>query len=108
MLLNSFFEKGVFSMKILVTGSDGFIARNLITELENRGYDCLYKFDRTSDKELLEGYTKDCDFVFHLAGVNRPDKEDEFMEGNYGFTSELLELLKANNNPCPIMLASSI
>lgn len=95
-------------MKILVTGSKGFIGKNLISELENRGYRKIYRFDRETDKERLGEYTRDCDFVFHLAGVNRPKNENEFMKGNYGFTSELLDLLRSNGNTCPIMLASSI
>ena len=95
-------------MKILVTGSNGFLGKNLISELENQGYQNIYCFDKNTDKKFLEGYAKDCDFVFHLAGVNRPRDEREFMEGNFGFTSELLDILKAYNNTCPIMLASSI
>lgn len=95
-------------MKILITGSNGFIAKNLISELHNRGYRHIYRFDRETDRELLAEYTRDCDFVFHLAGVNRPRDESEYMEGNYGFTSELLGFLTSNKNACPIMLASSI
>lgn len=95
-------------MKILVTGSSGFIGQNLISELKNRGYRNIYTFDRHSDETLLAEYAKSCDFVFHLAGVNRPKDESEFMKGNFGFTSKLLDVLKANKNTCPIMLASSI
>jgi len=95
-------------MKILVTGSKGFIGKNLITELKNRGYKNIFEFHRDTDKSLLEKYTKECEFVFHLAGVNRPKNEKEFMEGNFGFTSQLLELLKKHNNKAPILLTSSI
>jgi UDP-2-acetamido-2,6-beta-L-arabino-hexul-4-ose reductase len=95
-------------MKILVTGSNGFVGKNLIAELDNRGYKDIYKFDKNTDKYLLDEYTKNCEFVFHLAGVNRPKNEKEFMEGNFGFTSELLDLLKKHNNKAPILITSSI
>lgn len=95
-------------MKILVTGSKGFVGKNLIVELKNRGYTAIYEFDKDTDKSLLEEYTKDCDFVFHLAGVNRPQNEEEFMQGNFGFTNELLNLLKKHNNKAPILITSSI
>lgn len=95
-------------MKILVTGARGFVGKNLIAELNNRGYKDIYSFDIDTDKALLDEYTKNCEFVFHLAGVNRPKDEKEFMEGNFGFTSELLDLLKNNNNKAPILITSSI
>lgn len=95
-------------MKILVTGANGFIGKNLIEELNNRGYKEIYKFDIDTDKSQLDEYAKNCEFVFHLAGVNRPKDEKEFMEGNYGFTSELIKLLKRNNNKSPILITSSI
>lgn len=95
-------------MKILVTGARGFVGKNLIAELENRGYQDIYKFDIATDKSLLDKYTKECEFVFHLAGVNRPKDEEEFMKGNFGFTSELLELLKKHNNKAPVLITSSI
>lgn len=95
-------------MKILITGAKGFVGKNLIAELNNRGYKEIYKFDIDTDKDLLEEYAKDCEFAFHLAGVNRPKDEKEFMEGNFGFTSELLELLKKHNNKAPILITSSI
>lgn len=95
-------------MKILVTGANGFVGKNLIAELNNRGYKDIYKFDIDTDKTLLNEYTKNCEFVFHLAGVNRPKDEKEFMEGNFGFTSELLELLREHNNKAPILITSSI
>ena len=95
-------------MNILVTGSKGFVGRNLIAELKNCGYRNIYGFDVDSPKEKLDEYTKNCNFVFHLAGVNRPEDPNEFMKGNYGFTLELLEKLKAHNNKSPILLTSSI
>lgn len=95
-------------MNILVTGANGFIGKNLIAELRNRGYDNIFEFTRESDVSLLDKYTKECDFVFHLAGVNRPKDEMEFLEGNLGFTSNLLELLKAHGNLAPILMTSSI
>ncbi|MBU3205215.1 capsular polysaccharide biosynthesis protein CapF [Clostridium algidicarnis] len=95
-------------MKILVTGARGFVGKNLIAELSNRGYKEIYEFDIDADKSLLNEYAKNCEFVFHLAGVNRPKDEKEFMEGNFGFTSELLNLLKKHNNKAPILITSSI
>lgn len=95
-------------MKILVTGSNGFVGKNLIAELKNRGYKDIFKFDKDTNKDLLYEYTKECDFIYHLAGVNRPEDEKEFMEGNFGFTSELLEILKIHNNKAPILITSSI
>lgn len=106
-------------MKILVTGANGFVGRNLIAQLENiksgkaRNYNLtddltIYKYDIDTAPELLDTYTADCDFVFHLAGVNRPKDEKEFMEGNFGFTSILLGKLKENNNKAPILITSSI
>ncbi len=95
-------------MKILVTGAKGFVGKNLIAELKNKGYNDIFPFCRETDRSLLEKYTKECDFVFHLAGINRPDDEKEFMEGNFGFTSELLELLKKHNNKAPVLITSSI
>lgn len=95
-------------MKILVTGSKGFVGKNLIAELRNRGYGDIFEYTRDTERSLLEEYTKECDFVFHLAGVNRPKEEKEFMEGNFGFTSELLELLKKHKNKAPVLITSSI
>lgn len=94
-------------MKILVTGSNGFIGKNLIAELKNRDYNDIFMYDIDTD-ESLDEYTKECDFVYHLAGVNRPENQEEFMEGNYGFTSTLLNLLKKHKNKAPIMISSSI
>ncbi|WP_414838622.1 capsular polysaccharide biosynthesis protein CapF [Carnobacterium sp. TMP28] len=95
-------------MQILVTGSNGFVGKNLIAELNNQGYKDILEFDRNTDENSLEEFTKKCDFVFHLAGVNRPKNEKEFMQGNYGFTSDLLQMLKKNNNKAPILITSSI
>jgi UDP-2-acetamido-2,6-beta-L-arabino-hexul-4-ose reductase len=95
-------------MKILVTGANGFVGKNLIAELKNRGNNDIFEFTREIDHSLLDQYTRDCDFVFHLAGVNRPKDENEFMEGNFGFTTELLELLKKHGNNAPVLITSSI
>lgn len=95
-------------MKILVTGAKGFVGKNLIAELKNRNYDEIYECDIDTTEEQLNTYTKDCEFVYHLAGVNRPKNEEEFMKGNFGFTSTLLDKLKENNNKAPILITSSI
>lgn len=106
-------------MKILITGANGFVGKNLCQTLYNiaNGKDKTYgidsditvfEYDVDSDEALLEKYCKECNFVFHLAGVNRPQNTDEFMQGNFGFTSLLLEKLKAHNNTCPVMISSSI
>ena len=94
--------------KILITGASGFIGKNLAAELKNQGYTELLLFNRSNSLKDLEDYTKQCDFVYHLAGVNRPKKEEEFMEGNYDLTSNLLKLLKKNNNTSPVLMTSSI
>lgn len=95
-------------MKILVTGAKGFVGKNLVLELKNRGYNEIFEYDIDTPKELLNKYTKECEFVFHLAGVNRPKDASEFMKGNFGFTSELLDSLKENANKAPILITSSI
>jgi len=106
-------------MKILVTGAKGFVGKNLIAQLNNirlgkaRNYDIsndltIYEYDIDTNPALLEEYCKDCDFIFHLAGVNRPKDVSEFMTGNFGFTSTLLDTLKKEGNNCPIMISSSI
>ncbi|MEH7249103.1 NAD-dependent epimerase/dehydratase family protein [Neobacillus niacini] len=94
-------------MKILVTGANGFIGKNLIAELNNKGYQEIFKFNRDTDPSLLDTYTKECDFVFHLAGVNRHQDDVEFIKGNCDFTSELLGKLKENNNKTPVLITSS-
>jgi UDP-2-acetamido-2,6-beta-L-arabino-hexul-4-ose reductase len=95
-------------MKILVTGSEGFVGKNLRAELKNRGYEDIFCYDRETDEKLLDKYTEECDFVYHLAGVNRPENDEEFMKGNYGFTSKVLNLLKKHNNQAPVLITSSI
>ncbi|MBK5240803.1 capsular polysaccharide biosynthesis protein CapF [Clostridium sp.] len=95
-------------MKILVTGAKGFVGKNLIAELKNRKYNEIYEYDMDTEEALLEEYAKNCEFVFHLAGVNRPKDEKEFMKGNFGFTSILLELLKKHNNSAKVLITSSI
>lgn len=95
-------------MKVLVTGAKGFIGKNFIAELRNRKYNEIFEYDRDTDPTLLEEYCKETDFVFHLAGVNRPKDQSEFMEGNFGFTSALLDSLKKHNNICPVMISSSV
>ena len=105
-------------MKILVTGARGFVGKNLCAQLKNirdgkaRCYGGLavtevYEYDIDSTQEQLYAYCTDCDFVFNLAGVNRPKDEKEFMEGNFGFASTLLDTLKRHGNRCPVMLSSS-
>lgn len=95
-------------MKILVTGAKGFVGKNLIAELRNRGYVDILECDIDTSPATLEEYTKRCEFVYHLAGVNRPKEAKEYMAGNFGFTSELLELLKKHNNAAPLLITSSI
>ena len=104
-------------MKVLVTGAKGFIGKNLVTALKNildkkdktRNFEIeeVYEFDIDTDIKLLDEYCFKCDFVFHLAGVNRPKDEKEYLEGNFGFTSVLLDTLKKNKNTCPVMISSS-
>jgi len=95
-------------MKILVTGANGFIAKNLIAELHNQGFDNILEYDKDSSLESLDIFTQECQFVFHLAGINRPTNPEEFMRGNFGFTSILLDKLKNNNNKAPLVVSSSI
>ena len=95
-------------MKILITGANGFIGKNLIAELHNQGYTDLLEYDINTNPALLDKYTRECRFVFHLAGVNRPETPEEFMSGNFGFTSLLLDSLKKHGNQSPVLITSSI
>ena len=95
-------------MKVLVTGANGFIGKNLITELERREGVEVLSFDVDTLSEKLDEYCKECDFVFNLAGVNRPQNEEEFIEGNFGFASTLVDTLRKYDNTCPVMNSSSI
>lgn len=105
-------------MNILVTGAKGFVGKNLCEALKNirDGKDRtrnikigeIFEYDIDTEKSLLDGFCEKADFVFNLAGVNRPKETAEFMQGNFGFASELLNTLKRHNNKCPVMLSSSI
>ena len=106
-------------MKILVTGSAGFVGRNLVENLKNIRdgknrtrpnliIETIYEYDRDNTLEELNQFCIDCDFVFNLAGVNRPQDLKEFKEGNFGFASTLLDTLKRYHNTCPVMLSSSL
>jgi len=95
-------------VKVLVTGAKGFVGKNLISNLKLNKDIEIYEYDIENTIEDLQKYTEDCEFVFHLAGVNRPKDNEEFMKGNFGFTSDLLECLKKNGNNSPVMISSSI
>ncbi len=95
-------------MKVLITGANGFIGKNLIAELRYHKNTELYEYDQDTPPKLLDQYCQDCDFVYNLAGINRPEYTEEFMAGNCGFVSRLLASLKACGNPCPVMLSSSV
>ena len=105
-------------MKILVTGARGFIGKNLCAQLRNIrdgkainygvSIEKIYEYDLDSTSENLEEWCSDADFVLNLAGVNRPKDQQEFMKGNFGFTSTLLDTLKKYKNTCPVMISSSI
>ena len=104
-------------MKILVTGAKGFVGKNLCAQLKNirdgkaRNYgvavDAVYEYDLDSTSEELDQWCREADFVFNLAGVNRPQNQEEFMQGNFGFASTLLDTLKKHINRCPVVLSSS-
>lgn len=106
-------------MKILVTGAKGFVGKNLCSQLNNikegkaKWYegvvvDEVFEYDLGNTQEELDRYCKEADFVFNLAGVNRPQDPKEFMEGNFGFATTLLDTLKKHKNTCPVMISSSI
>ena len=106
-------------MNILITGAKGFVGKNLCAALKNLRdnkdrtrpslkIDQIYEYDLDTPKEKLDEFCEKADFVFHLAGVNRPQDSAEFMTGNFGFSSELLAALKKHHNTCPVMLSSSI
>ncbi|WP_288903807.1 NAD-dependent epimerase/dehydratase family protein [uncultured Alistipes sp.] len=106
-------------MKVLVTGARGFVGKNLCAQLgniktgkakyySNLVIDEVYEYDIDSTPEQLDAWCKNCDFVFNLAGVNRPQDPKEFMEGNFGFATILLNTLKKHKNNCPVMISSSI
>ena len=106
-------------MKILVTGAKGFVGKNLCAQLntikdgKDRRFpelsiEAVYEYDIDSKPEELDAWCKEADFVFNLAGVNRPKDQSEFMAGNFGFASTLLDTLKKHGNKCPVMLSSSI
>ena len=94
--------------KILITGAKGFVGKNLIAELRNQGFADLLECDVDTTSDELDRYVRDCEFIFHLAGVNRPEKTEEFMKGNFGFTSVLLEKLQKHHNKAPLLISSSI
>ena len=104
-------------MHILVTGAKGFVGKNLCAQLNNikdgkaRNYgiavETVYEYDLDSTPEELDAWCAEADFVFNLAGVNRPQNQEEFMQGNFGFASTLLDTLKKHKNTCPVMLSSS-
>ena len=106
-------------MNVLITGAAGFVGKNMTAALEsirdgkdkthpNLIIDRIFEYDLNTDPSLLDEYCAKADFVFNLAGVNRPQNTEEFMQGNFGFASKLLETLKKHCNTCPVMLSSSI
>ena len=105
-------------MRILVTGAKGFVGKNLCAALKNIKdgkdkthpglvIDEVFEYDIDTDPVLLDGFCRDANFVFNLAGVNRPQNQEEFMQGNFGFASTLLDTLMKHKNTCPVMLSSS-
>ena len=106
-------------MNVLVTGAKGFVGKNLCSALKNIRDDKdrtrpgltiseIFEYDLDTDVDLLDEYCAQADFVFNLAGVNRPQNPEEFMQGNFGFASTLLDTLKKHGNTCPVMISSSI
>jgi UDP-2-acetamido-2,6-beta-L-arabino-hexul-4-ose reductase len=113
------YSKEETSLRILVTGAKGMVGTALVNNLKNirdgknrtrpdLTIDEIYEYDRDSTRDELESYCRKADFVFNLAGVNRPENPDDFMKGNFGFASVLLDTLKKFHNTCPVMLSSSI
>ena len=94
-------------MRILITGAKGFVGRNLTEHLRFLGGHTLYLCDLDTPDSELAGWCRDADFVFHLAGVNRPENPEDFLSGNRDFPSVLLAHLEASGNTCPIMVSSS-
>ena len=105
-------------MKILITGAKGFVGKNLCAALNciregkdrtrpNLNIEAIFEYDIDTDPTLLDNYCAEADFVFNLAGVNRPKDREEFMQGNFGFANTLLDTLKKHGNKCPVMLSSS-
>lgn len=96
-------------LNILVTGSKGFIGKNLISELRNRKITShIFEYDIDSDSAILDKYCAEADIIYHLAGINRPKEESEFMKVNYGLTSVIVNKLKEKENTCPVIFSSSI
>lgn len=95
-------------MNILITGSNGFVGKNLVAELKNQGYTSLMLCNRDTPTEELKEFARRADFIYHLAGVNRPQDVSEFETGNTKFTEELIDMLMGRENPPPIMFSSSI
>lgn len=95
-------------MNVLVTGAKGFIGKNLIATLKSMDNIIVFPCDIDTREEELKEYLRSCEYIFHLAGINRPKKEEEFLVGNYEFTLKILNMLEENKNKCSIMLASSV
>lgn len=106
-------------MNVLITGARGFVGQNLSQTLQTirdgkdgahttLKIDAIYEFDKDTDPSLLDEYCRSCDFVFHLAGVNRPKSQKDYLAGNCGFVSTLIDTLQKNNNSCPVLFSSSV